>query len=390
MSDFFEVFLRGLRMRLRTKRLLFIILNKMNKKLPILLLTPFLLFSLSSCSDVKGELTYGLYFQQTIFNIIDLDNETLVSKTKDEKETFLLATYQGSYSEDCLCWSTFENVIAAYMNKYHAFVYEYDAQKQDETIKNLKIEKINESTPMLYVFQGQKQLAKYSYKNTREKSIFEDTTAEAMNSAVKKVVNLPEMYYVSEEFLDENIKKSKECCVLFMRSGCGDCSYVLPNVIIPYINKHELAKDIWLFDMQYLYDIALKEDASEEEKQHYQAIKDKFGLSDKNTTFGYRNGVVPTLQYYKSGELVGATVYFNDTIEQKENGSFYIADSYYSEERLPNLKYLKGYDFPTVLKGMEISDGVLQNKKGGYYWSQEAASKYHTPILEAFLDYYMF
>ena len=81
-------------------------------------------------------------------------------------------------------------------------------------------------------------------------------------------------------------------------------------------------------------------------------------------------------------------VYFNDTIAQKEDGTFYIADSYYTKERLPYLKYLKGSN-PNVLKDMTLKDGVLKSKNG-YYWSQEAASKYHKPLFEAFLDYYIY
>jgi len=362
----------------------------MNKKIPILLFISASLFSLGCCSNVKEQLTYGTYITQTVFSLKELNNEELLNKANNEKETFLLAVYQGSYSQDCLCWATFENIIASYMNKYHGLVYVFDAQEQDETVKQLKIEKINESTPMLYIFKGEKQLAKYSYKNTRDKAIFEDTKAEAMNNAIKKVVYQPKMYYVNDEYIKNNNTNASESIILFMRNGCGDCSYVIPNVLIPYIDTHQIKKDIWLFDLQDLYDLSKKEDATEEEKGYYQATKDGYGLSESNAIYGYLNGVVPTMHYYQKGVLTDSTVYFNDVIDQKEDGSFYISESYYSEERLPNFKYLKNCSFTTVLKGLTINEGILENKRGGYYWSQEAASKYHTPIFEAFLDYYLY
>ena len=73
-----------------------------------------------------------------------------------------------------------------------------------------------------------------------------------------------------------------------MRNKCGDCKYVLPNVIIPYIKKHSLATDLYLFDLQKSYDIAVNESATQEEKEAYQNLKDKFGLSEQgNATFGF-------------------------------------------------------------------------------------------------------
>ena len=362
----------------------------MKKKYLFLIAVPLLLTSLIGCSSDKERLTYGTYISQTIFSIKEIDTSTLYAKSHDENETFLLATYQGGYSEDCACWTTFENVIAKYMNSYHERVYVYNSLSQDDTVSNLKITKYEDSTPGLYIFKGEKQLAKFSYNNIKEKYIFSDTSAGTMEKNVHKYVDKPYIYDVNESFLNDQLGNAKEAVVLFVREKCGDCNYVLPNVLIPYINDHALAKDIWLFDMQSLYDKSKNETASEEEKAEYQAIKDRYGLSASSSeAFGYLNGVVPTMQYYEKGVLKDATVYFNDVVEQKDDG-FYITDSYYSNERLNNIKYLRGYNFPTVLKDRKITEGVLQTKTGGYYWAQEEAAKYHTPILKAFLDYYLF
>ena len=357
----------------------------------IVLLLPLLILPLlTSCKKEKATLTYGTYIQNTIYSIKELTSAELLTKAKDDQEVFLLAVYQDEYSEECLCWQTFENIIATYMNHHHEMVYAFNAFNQSDSIKHLKIEKIEESTPTLYIFNGEKKVAKFSYRNNQDKAIFEDTTAEAMFTRIHKYIERPKMYYVDEAYLDECYLVKKDLAILFMRNKCGDCKYVLPNVIIPYIKKHSLATDLYLFDLQKSYDIAVNESATQEEKEAYQNLKDKFGLSEQgNATFGYQYGVLPTIQFVKNGVIDGASVYFNDEVGKKEDGSYYLSNSYYSEERANNLKYLNNASFITVLKGMGINNGVLENKKGGYYWSQEEASKYHQPILEAFLDYYM-
>lgn len=359
----------------------------------ILALLPFLLvsFSISGCAKDQASLTYGTYIKSDINSLREITTYELLDKV-NQKEVFLLAVYQDKYSDDCLCWNTFKNVIVNYINTYHECVYTYNAHYQSDAIKNLNIEKRQDSDPALYIFNGDKLISKFSYTNNQDKAIFEDTTAEAMKTRVHRKVNKPTMYYVDEGFMEREYSIADQLCVLYYRSGCGDCKYVIPNVIIPYINRHSLKKNLFLFDIQSQYEEAVKEGATNEDKARYQELKDRHGLSEKgNATFGYQNGVVPTIQYVIKGKIDGATVYFNDSISKKEDGTFYLSNSYYSKERLPNLKYLKGYDkYPAVLKDMEIKEGVLTTPSNTYYWSQEVASRYHKPLLEAFFDYYMF
>ena len=362
----------------------------MKKSLLKFLLLPLVFGSLASCSYSKSSLTYGTYVSQTLYSIKELTNVELLNKTKNENETFLLAVYQGQYSEGCSCWSTFESVIVKYMNDYHGVVYEYNAQEQDDSLEALKIEKVEASTPYLYIYKGEKRLAKYCYNNKQEFDLFED--AEKMNQLVSKKVNKPSVYYVNDLFLTANLASSKDAVVLFARSGCGDCNYVLPNVLIPYINNHSSKKEVWIYDLQSLYDLSRSSAATEEEKARYQEMKDKYGLSaSANDKYGYQNGVVPTMQYYQEGILKDSTVFFNDEVSQKEDGSFYLSNSFYSEERLANLAYLKGSKLKTVLKDMAIpQEEAMERRSGGYYWSQKGAAQYHTPLLKAFLDYYLF
>ena len=357
----------------------------MKNKALLLIITSLLFASLTACKkeDSKIHLTYGTEMQVNLSNLKELTNDELLVKTRDEKEVFLLATYQGDYSTDCLCWATFKDVLVNYMNYTNRLVYIFNAQAQDESLKHLKIEKLNQSTPYLYVFNGEKKLASFSYNNAKDKKIFEDRKAETIKERVNKVVNSPLLYYIHPEMVEEN---KETFVVLFIRSGCGDCKYVLPNVIIPYIYSHDLEEGIKLVDLQYLYDLQNEPTTS---GMPYDGMKDRLQLSeDSDETFGYGKGVVPTMHYYEKGSLSDATIFFNDEISQKDDGSYYISNSFYSEERLTSLHYLDNVE-TKVLKGLALpSEDVIKTESGYAFWEQEKASSYHTPLLTAFLDTY--
>ena len=369
----------------------------MKSKLAVVL--PLISISLlASCNnsvsqEKKVSLTYGTNITlDTVSDLKELTNDELLVKTRDEEEVFLLAVYQGDYSKECLCWSTFKEVVRKYMNVHADMVYLYNAHNQNEESKSLGIEKLNNSTPYLYVFNGQKVIAKFSYNNRKDKAIFEDTTSETMYKRVMKVVNRSQLIYIDELFIKTcNVKSNNDVVVMFMRSGCGDCKYALPNVVIPYFKEHKIEVNLYLYDMQKVWEDSHAEGASESQAKAYQNLKDEYGLSEKgNATFGYKNGVVPTIQKIRGGVIKDAAVYFNDSVSKKEDGSYYISSSYYSESRLANLTFLKDKkDFPTILEGMTITDGVLEMESGGYYFTQNAANVYHKPIFEAFLDYYL-
>ena len=361
----------------------------MKKKIVFSLIAPLLFVSLIGCKKEaeKVHLTYGTEMQESLSTLKELSNDELLTKTRDEKETFLLATYQGEYSEDCLCWATFKDVLVNYMNYFNRLVYVYNAQNQDDSLKNLKIEKLEQSTPYFYIFNGEEKLASFSYNNAKDKALFEDRKGNTINEKVNKVVDKPLMYFIHPEAVEQSAVKNKEnLLVLFIRRGCGDCKYVLPNVIIPYIYSHNLDTGIRIVDLQDLYDLQKQ---PETEGLPYDSMKDMCQLSeDGNETFGYGKGVVPTIQYYKEGNLADASVYFNDEVSQKEDGSYYISNSFYTEERLTSLKYVSNVE-NKVLKGMTLSnEDVIKTESGYTFWAQEKAAFYHTPLLTAFLDTY--
>lgn len=356
----------------------------MTKKITLPFLIVLLASMLTGCTTHKYKLTYGTYISQNLNSLKELDNNSLLAKVNQD-ETFLLAVYQGDYSEYCQCWTTFENVVVNYTNKYHEMVYLFNAQKQDETISNLRIAKIEASTPSLYVFNGEKQIASFSYDKKQDKSIFSDINGDAMYTRVHRNVFKPSLYFVDENYVQTNLKQEKEALLLFIRESCGDCTYVLPNMLIPYINERDINNQIWIYDLEDSFRLANKENATEEEKKQYQDLKNQYGLSETaNKIYGYLNGVVPTFQHYYKGILDDSCVVFNDVISIKENGNYYISESFYSNERLTSLIYCNN-----ALKGRIIdASEIAFTKSGNPYWIQEKAALVHAPLLEAFLNIY--
>ena len=357
----------------------------MKNKFLLVPLVSLALVALTGCTTKKAILTFGTYIEQSLETLKPIDTSDMLNKAYSE-ETYILATYQGKYSEECLCWSTFQNIIVNYMNTYHEKVYLYDTDNYGDLQTDLKIEEYKDSTPALYVFQGKEQLGKFTYKNSRDKAIFSDLKAEAMYERIHKIIREPIMFEVNDDYLSDNINISNDTVALFIRSSCPDCSYSLNNVIVPYINKEAIRKEILVFDLESYY----KQSAiSSTVDNQYQNIKDKYNLSENTSkTYGYGNGYVPTIQYYRRGVLKDASVFFNDEISRKEDGTYFVSRSFYSEERLTSLTYCKNVE-TNVLVGLTLSEQDIAKTTTGYtYWLQEKAAVYHTPLLEAFLDYY--
>lgn len=362
----------------------------MKTKTQFFLLFFLTLVSISGCQkESKEVLTYGTYIPHTKDSLNTLSNLDLFNKAEYENETFILATYQKEYSFDCECWQTFQNTIVNYINSYNEKVYLFDTQNQSSKLETLQIDKYTDSTPALYIFKGNKQIGKFTYKNNQDKAIFSDVTGEAMYTRVHKYIEKPVLYETNDLILTNKILNNEDMNVLYIRSSCSDCSYVLPNVLIPYISNSKATKEILYFDLENYYQLAKAVNATEKEKEMYQEIKNKYHLSKiQDETFGYGDGVVPTIQHYQNGKLTDASVFANDKIAQKEDGTFYIKESFYSANRLTSLSYCKNTTY-NILEGITIDkDSVAKSANDIVYWPIEKAALYHTPLFVSFLDFY--
>ena len=85
-----------------------------------ILLLPLLILPMMTACDTgktqeKVSLTYGTIMEDGNKDAIkELSNSELLVKARDQQEVFLLAVYQDQYSEECLCWKTFKDVLKTY------------------------------------------------------------------------------------------------------------------------------------------------------------------------------------------------------------------------------------------------------------------------------------
>ena len=296
-------------------------------------------------------------------------------------EGILLATYSKSMSTGCSCWTGFKEEV---LNKYIKFknvpIYYFDTDKiSDTTINKYGIKRLTSSDPDFYVFYQGKQIKRYKYD---DQQVF---SYKKFDVEMTKMLKLPEkfqLFYVDEDYLFANEKHINDAksVILTERNACSDCSYIIPNFIVPYTTEHTLKQDILIMDIQeYNWDGNNSED--------YRNIIARMQLSEaSNATFGYGRGFVPTIQYYETGEVKDACVTFNDSILPEGEG-YKVTSSYYTEERLNSLAFLKNSQVENkVLSGLNIPASDVDSNY--HFWTHEAASKYHTPILEAFLNTY--
>ena len=339
--------------------------------------------TLSGCATTPSKININI--GSKIGQITDLKREVDLSAllSSEIKEGVLLAVYSKSLSSGCSCWTGFrEEVINKYVRNKNVPIYSIDTDKlSDSVLKKFGISRLTSSSPMFYIFQDGKRQKLYKYTESQS-GIF---SYEKFVKEMDKMLNKPEkfsMFYVDEEYLfgSEKHINDEKTVLLTERNACSDCSYLIPNFLVPFTSKNTLKKEILIMDIQSY-------NWNGNDGEDYTSIISKLKLSEASEpTYGFGRGFVPTIQYYENGQVKDAAVTFNDSLIK--NGDNYKVDStYYTEERLANLNFLKDSNVETkVLKGLDVPNEDTDSKY--HFWSHEAAFKYHSPILEQFLKTY--
>lgn len=333
-----------------------------------------------SCSpnETKQKLTYGSFIEQKEesygkggYKIFYSD---LVRRIEND-EVMLLAVYPGD-SSSCGCWLTFRNHIQKFVNDYNYKIYvanyaEFPALNTDPYGFIHA-----DDRPTFHIIANKKVIYKVDYKDNR--NLFQDSSL--LKKMVDEYVLAPSIYEVDEPSLNTIISTQESVNIFYAKSTCGDCNYVIPNVLIPYFNSSPTEEKLYMFDLNPIAEL---------ENDRYQTVKDFYGLSSLNDPiFGYGVGYVPTFQHRENGIIKSNAVYFNDSINKNELGEYNISKSYYSQDRVNNLEYLNNYTNTKVLEGLKLSPTDIYEAGEYIGWQQEKAAKYHDPLLKAFLDYY--
>ena len=333
--------------------------------------------SLAACkqnsTDSKVFLDYGYIRENAITNITDL-TELTYSKVKakvESNESFMLVIYNAT----CSCWGKFQPVITKYINETNAKVEYIDIDEfsgETETF-GLYLEKI--AMPSVAVFKRGKLVKQPYYKaNDPATKMFENY--EAFKQWSDENIVLPKAYFLEKSVLDSYIDENKEFSLYISKESCPDCQNINYNVLYDNNDAHETYKNnLYIFDIEpYMVDMEV-----------YKQIKKDYGLSpDNNPIFGYElyGGAVPTFQHRKGSEIADMITVLNDI----PNALNKTVSSYFTEERVNHMTFIKSSGITATLDGMELSDEQFENW-GSY--SSEFYKEYHYPITKLFFDYYL-
>ncbi|MBO6280660.1 MAG: hypothetical protein J6M95_03690 [Bacilli bacterium] len=351
----------------------------MKKKIPLLLVVP-ALFSLIGCngqSERKVYIDYGRVQLDSYSNALRMTYFELEGKIK-RKESFVMVISKEPGS--CGCWDDFEPILVKFNKKYnldirHTYVDDIDIREDKFGLYTSSVD-----MPSIAFFDRGQLIRQVTYGINNSRSIFKDESGKALEEMFFQNAYLPKMYYLEEETLQTYIGNNKDFNLYIMRSECGDCSLLGSTVLYDWNLKTTTVNDpLYVFDIQKYW--VNSKTATKEEIASYQAIKNLYKLSEEgDPTLGYSTGMVPTLQRRRGNEVTDMCVVYNDSVD-KENLT--ISQTYFTSERINNLKFLEGTGDKYVLQGKELSQNEIDN------WRGKTQPSLHDPIAKLFIDYYI-
>lgn len=353
----------------------------------ILMLFPVILIGLctglSSCNNTNQEkytLTYGTYVDEGAKKIHYSD---LASKMLD-KESMIVVTYDSDDSH-CSCWSAFSFAIDKVVKEENYLIYKIVSSEfngQD----NFGFSTFYDRPSIHFVKDG-KLVEKIDYTVTDLNPLFKGSAA--LKLAIEERTFKPNYYFINQEQFETHIENKDDFIVSYYWDSCGDCKYSFPRFLYDFTKNKEFDTDMYLLNLE-VEGLLLNEGNKDINNPNYIEFLTKYNLnSASNHPLGYDRGFVPTYQYYEDGVLYDASVFFNDAVTQNENNEYYVSRSFYSKERVKNLKYLDKLNEgeKSILEGMIIPNEQISEKGT---WIQEYAYEYHAPLLNAFLTTYAF
>ena len=366
--------------------------------LSTLLASSMMVFSGCNKGDTRVRLHFGEYVDGNISNITEfpkLTYDDLSGKILNQ-ETFMLAIYG---EETCGCWNDYQPVLTEYVNDTHNkidYISSYDFIGKENTFG---LYLVTSDLPSLAVFEnGELKIQSVYLRDDR--MMFKSYTK--FKEFIDKNVILPKMLYVEKDELDSLIEANKEFNLYIARKECGDCSAVTRDVLLDWSrNTEHVSEYLYIFDIQKYYPIKPKKDDPKYEEKMikyeidlatYQEIKDYYGMSPvNNPILGYKTGSVPTFQRRKGMEILDMIVVINDSVDL--SGETKKLSSYFTEERVSHIKFLKDSTIQSVLDGMELSDDLydvrMYNGNKYYVLSDKFRQTYHYPIVKLFIDTYI-
>ena len=295
------------------------------KKLIKLLFTFLMTISFASCNKNSDE----VMLKSSINNVdvVNVDAFQLKGMIENE-ESFVLVTLLPTCSS-CLTFK--QDVLKPYILETHALIYAIDYSEL-EASENFKNKPYIKESPALFVYKN--GVIKKTLKISKNEKEFEDL--QTFKQFMEKNVVVSSLVEVDENYLDNAIL-NKESFVLYIGwNKCGDCKKLESEVLNKFLKEGKLSKNFYYLESdQYrakkpVEEPILPESPSIDELEKYnEDLKNwnnwlQFAKKYQFDTF--RNGRIPTLQFYQDGILNDMLVYNNDLYS---NGV--VIDSYFDE-----------------------------------------------------------
>ena len=356
----------------------------MKKNIYLVLSLPLLL--LVSCQGSKGgskvKLSYGSLYDEGALLISEADFKEKI----DGKESFIISLIPGEESDvSCGCYRTFSYVIDNFVKDTHFRAYKTNVYE----ISEYGVKTPANEDPGFAIFKDGKLFKQYRYSVSNTPTYF--TNVDSFTSLINETCLDPNMFYINDEQYLSKLTNKEDFVMSIVRKGCGDCKYMLPNILDPFFKSKDRDVSLYLLDIEDLGHYKKKTDGDEQYRSYIE-YKKSIGLGPTyNPIFGYDTdpndenndeGVVPTTFVYEDGEIIDGEVFFNDSVS-KVNDEYVISTSYYTEERVANLNYTN-----TVLQNKKLGEDEVAVYGEFVYMPSSSASVYHTPILNEFLNYY--
>lgn len=354
------------------------------KKFLMIFSLPFLLTSIGALSSCSTKEKINILFGDK--NAVDVQTISFIDlEEKINSENNFMIVVQ--YSDGCACWrSEAHPILQRFATETKAIVYhiKYDDLRAGGSTFGIKI--IEGSVSFAIFEKGKINVC----LNTRDNPQLKDYSL--FKQYMLDTIYLPKIYYINQTDLENIYKSEEKSIVYFTRTKCGDCGYLNENFLPNWNKSHQnYIRPIYAIDC-YQPGIYLDQYNNVDSEQ-WNIFKGKYGLtSSTNPTYGYETGFVPTF-FLVEGSNISTTylngiVVYNDSVTKLEENKYQVNRSYFTEDRLQNLKYIDDSIKNKIIQGLNLNNEDVDVYPSGYIsWKHESAQKYHDPLMEKFLDY---
>ena len=273
------------------------------KKIISLFVSFLMLFTITSCKSNDRFMIEG---NIDIKSTVKIEVEELKEKIENEDSFILLVSLQTCSS----CLQFQEDVLNKFIDDTHSVIYDVDLTSLVDA-SNFDQKPAVKIAPSIVMYNKGKKVD--TQKHTEGNKIFTDV--DKFTDYVTKYAYLPKLLTISEETLDTKIE-SKDSFMLYIGwCRCGDCALLENRILNDYLKALDNDKYIYYLESdKYRKDKPFVK-PNDDDTENLAKWNNWINFATKYNFVSYADGKVPTLQYYKDGDVEEMLVYHNDVIK---------------------------------------------------------------------------